>query len=142
MLNPLKDALRRATAWVRAIFRTSEPAYLTEDAGSAVAPELSAAADMRARMFPGLKEYADLRLGRDAPSERALADALERSGKTIPDGYVGDVALVTCPCTEVIRFVPFDNAHDLTGRGWTVIESWYCFHERIRRWRAKADANT
>lgn len=136
-MNPIKDAWRRTAARLRAVLRRTPPAYLAED-DDVVAPELAAAADMRSRMFPGLSEYAVMRLGADAPSERALADALERSERTIPANYIGEISLVSCPCTEVIRFVPFENVFDLTKRGWTVIESFYADYWRVRRWTTEA----
>jgi hypothetical protein len=143
MASTLKDAFRNLTAYLRKIVRKAflleEPAYLTQDPDAALAPELDVAAQMRARTFPSLKAYADMRLGADAPSERALADALERSARTIPEGHVGEVSFVSCPCREVVRFVPFENANDLVNRGWKLIESWYSDAWRLKRWRAEAE---
>jgi hypothetical protein len=119
------------------LLRRAEPAYLTQDLDDALGPELDVAAQMRAHTFPGLEDYARMRLGADAPSERALLDALERSARTIPPNYIGEISLVSCPCTEVIRFVPFENTADLVSRGWTVIENWYADYWRIRRWAAE-----
>lgn len=104
-------------------------------------PALDPALDLRRRMFPPLGEYARLRMGNDrAPAEGALIDALNASMRTIPSNYYGSLSLMRCPCGEIVRFTPFDNAADLERNNWTTVEQWYCDAWRVRRWYAEREA--